>query len=73
MLTQRRLTLHFIFAVEVTLIGHQRHFCIDHHVLALRQAHDNVGLHPTLMVQPHVDLRFVFVPFPQARGFQHPT
>ncbi|MNN09230.1 hypothetical protein D3C81_1221070 [compost metagenome] len=36
MLTQRRLAFHFIFTVEVTFVGHQRHFRIDDHVLTLR-------------------------------------
>ncbi|MNE17568.1 hypothetical protein D3C80_1105530 [compost metagenome] len=60
-----------IFCIEVALIGHQRHFGVNHHVFALRQAHDDIGLHSRSGVGFNADLRFVFIPLAQTRGFQH--
>ena len=73
MFAQCRFALHLVFTVEIALVGDQRHLGVDHHVLALRQAHDHIGLHAALVIHPHVDLRFILVSFAQAGSLQHPA
>ena len=60
-----------VFGVEIALIGDQGHFGVDHHVLTLRQAHDNVRLHPRAVVGLNTDLSLVLIAFAQAGGLQH--
>ncbi|MNL87926.1 hypothetical protein D3C87_2173530 [compost metagenome] len=63
MFGQRRFPFEVIFTVEITLIGHQRHFGVDHHVFTLWQTYDHVWLHTALAIQPHINLCLILMPF----------
>ena len=71
MFLQRDFAGVVVFGVEIALIGDQGHFGVYHHVLALRQADNDVRLHPRAVIGLDTDLGLVLIAFAQAGGLQH--
>ena len=56
--------------VEVTLVGHQRHFGIHNHLFVLRQVNHYIGLITALLFIFQTDLSGEFMPLAQTGGFR---
>ena len=70
MFGQRRLLCFRGFTVEVTLIGHQRHFGVNNDLFVLRQVNHHIRLITALLFIFQADLGGEFMAFPQTGGFQ---